>query len=269
MLPTGLSLLCALALVAAEASVGGWLGRRLYGVRDTAINLAMALGGATTSLLGVTVSIAISTALYRHRIFELDQGIGTWLTLIVAEDLCYYWFHRVSHRVPLFWAAHEAHHSSRRYNFSTALRLSWTTPFTGIPFWWPLPLLGFHPAWIVTVHAVSLAYQFLLHTQLVGKLGPLEWVLNTPSHHRVHHACDAEYLDRNLGGIFIVWDRLFGTFAEERRPPTYGLVGGRRRGPLDVAFGKWRELVRAMLEPGTPWQRCRRLLVHPPQRPNA
>ncbi|HWB75346.1 MAG TPA: sterol desaturase family protein [Nannocystaceae bacterium] len=254
---TCLALLCASVLVAIEAAIG----RRLYDLRDTAINAAMAIGGLATGAVALAVSFAISMALWHHRIFELEQSVGTWLVLLAAEDLCYYCFHRVSHRVPFFWAAHEAHHSSDRYNFSTALRLSWTTPWTGLPFWWPLPLLGFHPTWIVVVHAASLAYQFLLHTQLVGKLGPLEWVLNTPSHHRVHHGCDAEYLDKNLGGIFIVWDRLFGTFAEERRAPTYGLVGARRNGPLDVAFGKWRELYEAMRAPGTWLQRCRRLLV--------
>jgi sterol desaturase/sphingolipid hydroxylase (fatty acid hydroxylase superfamily) len=265
MLLTGLALLCALVLVATEASVGRWLGLRLYDLRDTAINLAMAVGGLAMSVVGLAISLVVSTELYRHRIFELEQGLGTWLLLLAAEDLCYYWFHRVSHRVPLFWAAHEAHHSSRRYNLSTALRLSWTTPLTGLPFWCVLPLLGFHPAWIVAVHGFSRGYQFLLHTQLIGRLGPLEWVLNTPSHHRVHHGCDPEYLDKNLGGIFIVWDRMFGTFAEERRKPVYGLVGARRHGPLDVAFGHWRDLWRAVLEPGIALsQRCLRLLRHPP-----
>ncbi len=257
---TSLALSCALVLVAAEALLGG---RRLYDLRDSVVNVAMAVGGLAMGGVGLTVSLGVSMALYRLRIFELEQGVGTWLLLLVAEDLCYYCFHRVSHRVPFFWAAHEAHHSSRRYNLSTALRLSWTTPWTGLPFWWVLPLVGFHPLWIATVHAASLAYQFLLHTQLVGKLGPLEWVLNTPSHHRVHHGCDPEYIDKNLGGIFIVWDRLFGTFAEEIRTPTYGLVGARRHGPFDVAFGKWRELGAAVLAPGTFMQRCKRLLVHP------
>jgi alkylglycerol monooxygenase len=203
MLPSCLALVSALVLVAIEASIARGLRLRLYDLRDTAINLAMALGGLAMSAVGLTISVAISMAL---------------------------------------WAAHEAHHSSLRYNLSTALRLSWTTPLTGLPFWWVLPLLGFHPTWIVIVHGVSLAYQFLLHTQLIGKLGPLEWVLNTPSHHRVHHGCDPEYLDKNFGGIFILWDRMFGTFAEERHEPTYGLVGAKRSGPLDVAFGAWRDL---------------------------
>ena len=259
MLSSSLALVCALALLATEASVR----RRVYELRDTAINLAMAVGGLAMGSLGVAISVAVSMAIYRHRIFELEHDVGTWLLLVAAEDLCYYWFHRVSHRVPLFWAAHEAHHSSHQYNFSTALRLSWTTPLTGLPFWWVLPLLGFHPLSIAGVHGASLAYQFLLHTQVVGKLGPLEWVLNTPSHHRVHHGCDPEYLDKNFGGILIVWDRLFGTFAEERRAPTYGLVAAKRSGPLDVAFGKWRELGEAVLQPGTLWERAQRLLVHP------
>ena len=121
-----------------------------------------------------------------------------------------------SHEVRFLWAAHVNHHSSQRYNLSTALRQSWTTPFTSLLFWWPLALLGFPPAMILATIAINTLYQFWIHTELIGRVGPLEHVLNTASHHRVHHGVNLEYLDRNHGGMFIVWDKLFGTFEPER-----------------------------------------------------
>ena len=144
--------------------------------------------------------------------------------LLFAEDLCYYWFHRIHHEVRFLWAAHVNHHSSQHYNLSTALRQPLLTPLTGPIFWAPLALLGFPPWMILTAQAWSLLYQFWLHTEAVDRLGPLEWILNTPSHHRVHHGKNVPYLDKNHGGIFIIWDRLFGTFAPEDERVVYGLT---------------------------------------------
>ena len=147
-----------------------------------------------------------------------------WVALILAQDLCYYWHHRFSHRVRIGWAGHQAHHSSEYMNFSTALRQKWN-PWFELVFWMPLPLLGFEPWTLYVAWSVNLIYQFFIHTELVHKLWrPVELVFNTPSHHRVHHGSDPEYLDKNYGGILIVWDRLFGTFVEERQRPTYGLT---------------------------------------------
>ena len=184
----------------------------------------MGLGNVVVAALTKGAAVAVFFAAYEHRIFDLGTGAAAWLLLFFAEDLCYYWFHRVHHEVRFFWAAHVNHHSSRHYNLSTALRQSWTTPLTGPIFWVPLALLGFHPFMILTAQAVSLIYQFWIHTELIGRLGPLEWVLNTPSHHRVHHGSNVEYLDRNYGGILIVWDRLFGSFEPERAAVDYGLT---------------------------------------------
>src|SRR5690606_12207883 len=183
-------------LVAVEAGVSARLGLRRYTLENTAANLVLALGGVLVGAAGRALAVAISFALYEHRVFDLEGRWWTWIALVVAHDLCYYAFHRSCHRVPLLWAAHVPHHSSALFNLSTGGRLSWTTPILGMPFWWPLPLLGFHPLWIVAVHTVNLAYQFLLHTQFVGKLGPIEWGFYTPSHHRVHHGSDDIYLDK-------------------------------------------------------------------------
>ncbi len=223
---------------------------RGYETKDALASLTMGVGNvliAAVTKLGV---IALWYWLYEHRLFDLPSAWWVWPLLFVSEDFCYYWFHRVSHESRFFWAAHVNHHSSRYYNLSTALRQSWTTPFTGIVFWLPLPLLGFHPAMILVQQAISLLYQYWLHVEWIGKLGPLEHIFNTPSHHRVHHGRDARYLDRNHGGILIVWDRLFGTFEPEREAPDYGLTKNLETfSPLRIAFHEWiaigRDLVRA------------------------
>lgn len=241
----------ALALVTLEATLCRVLRRGGYDLMDTLANIAVGSGALVTGMPGRATAVAASFALYEYRLFELPDTAWVWVLLILAEDLCYYGFHRASHTIPMLWAAHVTHHSSHRFNLSTALRASWTTPFTGIVFWLPLPLLGFHPLWIVAAHGISLGYQFFMHTELVGRLGPLEWVLNTPSHHRVHHARDDQYLDRNFGGILIVWDRLFGTFAAEQQRPTYGtLEPVRTHHPVVIALHGWGSLLRAAMRPG-------------------
>jgi len=197
---------------------------RGYQPKDTAASLTMGLGNVLISAVTKLGSLALFTFLYQYRLFDLGTGLGAWLLLLFAEDLCYYAFHRAHHETRFLWAAHVNHHSSTYYNLSTALRQSWTTPLTGPLFWAPLALLGFAPWMILTAQAWSQLYQFWLHTESIRSLGPLEHVLNTPSHHRVHHGTNVEYLDRNHGGIFILWDRLFGTFEPERAPVTYGLT---------------------------------------------
>ena len=171
-------------------------------------------------------SFVVFTAVFAYAaLFELPTDTWWyWVALIVALDLCYYWHHRFSHRVRIGWAGHQAHHSSEFMNFGTALRQKWN-PWFELVFWMPLPLLGFEPWTIYVAWSVNLIYQFLVHTELVDKLWrPIELVFNTPSHHRVHHGSDPEYLDTNYAGILIIWDRLFGTFVEERQRPTYGLT---------------------------------------------
>lgn len=147
-----------------------------------------------------------------------------WVALLLGLDLCYYWHHRFSHRVRIGWAGHQAHHSSEYMNFGTALRQKWN-PWFELVFWMPLPLLGFEPWTLYVAWSVNLIYQFVVHTELVHKLWrPIELVFNTPSHHRVHHGSDPEYLDKNYAGILIIWDRMFGTFVEEQQRPKYGLT---------------------------------------------
>jgi sterol desaturase/sphingolipid hydroxylase (fatty acid hydroxylase superfamily) len=216
-----------------------------YERRDTAASLALGIGAVVVGIPYQLAFLWVLSALYAHRLFTIEAGLFGYLALLFAEDLCYYVSHRVNHEVRLFWAGHVNHHSSQHYHFATALRQSWTQPYLMWIFWLPLPLLGFSPEMILLQQGVSLVYQFFIHTQVVPKLGPLEWLFNTPSHHRVHHAINPRYLDRNHGGVFILWDRLFGTFVEEREddPPVYGITKNIDTfHPVRIAFHEWASL---------------------------
>jgi sterol desaturase/sphingolipid hydroxylase (fatty acid hydroxylase superfamily) len=217
-----------------------------YRLKDSAASLAMGVGNLGILFGAKVVTLAIFLAVYEHRLFEIPtEAWWVWLLLIPAEDFCYYWYHRAGHEIRFFWAAHVNHHSSTSYNLSTALRQSWTSPLFGWLFWLPLPLLGFHPLMIFLAQSVSLLYQYWIHTELIDKMGPFEWVFNTPSHHRVHHGRNPIYLDRNHGGILIIWDRMFGTFQAEQQRPEYGLTKNiESYNPIVVAFHEWYAIAR-------------------------
>jgi len=197
-----------------------------YERRDTVTSLSMGIINVVVSGGAKFLSIPFFAFCYQYRILDLGQPAlwWSWLVLLFAEDFCYYWFHRSHHEVRLLWAAHVNHHSSQYYNLSTALRQAVLTPITGPIFWAPLALVGYPPIMILTAQAWSLLYQFWLHTESIDRLGPLEWIMNTPSHHRVHHGKNVRYLDKNHAGIFIIWDRMFGTFAKETEKVIYGLT---------------------------------------------
>ncbi|MEZ4333229.1 MAG: sterol desaturase family protein [Myxococcota bacterium] len=224
---------------------------RGYLAPDARASLVMGLGNVAVNGLMKVPTFALFGLLYEYRLFEIGTGAAAWLLLFVAEDLTYYGWHRASHEIRFMWSAHESHHSSRYFNLSTALRQSWTTPFTTPLFYFWLPLAGFHPAMLATQISISLIYQFWIHTELIDRLPrPFEAILNTPSHHRVHHGANVEYLDRNHGGILIVWDRLFGSFAAERAPVVYGLTRNiDTYSPIRIALHDWADLIRAVLRP--------------------
>lgn len=221
-----------------------------YEWRDTFASLFMGVGNVAVSTIAKLAWMPLWWMIYEHRLFDLPTDAWwVFLLLFVSEDFCYYVFHRTSHEVRFFWAAHVNHHSSRHYNLSTALRQSWTGPLVGGVFWLPLLWLGFHPALVLMQQAISLLYQYWIHVEWLKKLGPLEWIFNTPSHHRVHHGSDASYLDRNHGGILIVWDRLLGTFEEESHTPTYGLTKNLESfHPMTIAFHEWVAIARDLRE---------------------
>ena len=240
--------LVVIALVLGTFVEGGYLiarGQR-FDAKDALVNLVLYGGNVLVLAFWSPWLFLIYDAMHDHALFDLGSESKApsglvLLLLVVAEDLCFYVFHRSSHRIRLLWAAHEPHHSSTSFNWSVALRQTWT-PFLAAPFWLVLPLTGFDPLMVLSAQAASLLFQSLLHTELVGKLGVIGWVFNTPGHHRVHHGLDEEFVDKNFGGIFIVWDRLFGTF-HDGTPATYG-TGVARYNPLSASLHEWRELVR-------------------------
>jgi len=220
--------------------------------RDTLASLSMGVGNVGIAAATKATTFGLYAWLHQFALFDFGFAWWVWPIAMLGDDFCYYWFHRLHHEVRFLWAAHENHHSSRRYNLATALRQSWTTPFTGPIFWAPLALLGVEPLMIAAAQGVSLIYQFWIHTEWIDRLGPLEWVMNTPSHHRVHHGRNVEYLDRNHGGILIVWDRLFGTFEPEDEPVDYGLTTNIHTfNPVRIAFHEWRTMFREVARAGS------------------
>ena len=217
-----------------------------YEVRDTVTSLSMGLGSVAVGIGYKSLQLVTYAALYAVTPLRLDTSLWwVWAVIFLVEDLAYYWYHRAHHEVRILWASHVVHHSSQRYNFSTALRQTWT-PFGGSPDWAPLALLGVPPWAIFLQQSISLLYQFFLHTERIGKLWrPVELVMNTPSHHRVHHGTNNAYLDRNYGGILIVWDRLFRSFEPEGERVVYGLTKQLRTyNPLVVATHEYASIWR-------------------------
>ena len=191
--------------------------------------------------------------------WTLPINVWTILLAVLAADITYYWEHRMAHRIRILWTQHAVHHSSRHFNIVTSIRFG---PFEGMISalaHFPLILMGFPAELVFFSIIVVLAYQTWIHTELIGKLGPLEWVLNTPSHHRVHHGCDGKYIDKNYGGILIIWDRLFGTFQREDETPVYGLKRDYDSiNPVSVWFSEWPQLFRDLgnsLSFGETWMR--------------
>jgi len=211
-----------LLLLALEYFVARVWKRDIQETRDTATSLSLGVGSLFAGAAWKTLAAGLYVTVYEYRVVDLGDGAWPFAAAFVAVDFAYYWFHRLHHEVRVLWASHVPHHSSQRYNLSTALRQSWT-PFTGLPFYLPLALF-FSPAQIATAYGINLLYQFWIHTELIERLGPLEWVFNTPSHHRVHHGANVQYLDRNYAGVLIVWDRWFGSFEPEAERVRYGLT---------------------------------------------
>ncbi len=188
----------------------------------------------------------------------------SWVLLMFIDDFAYYWFHRCSHEIRFLWNFHVVHHSSNQYNLSVAVRQSWFSGFSHWIFYVPVAFLGF-PFWaFVTMHGLNLIYQFWIHTKFIGKLGWLEYVFNTPSHHRVHHGVNAQYLDKNYAGIFIIWDRLFGTFEEEKEEVKYGITTPiNSYNPLWINTHAWFEMYDKMSQKKTILGKLRCIFASP------
>jgi sterol desaturase/sphingolipid hydroxylase (fatty acid hydroxylase superfamily) len=216
-----------------------------YERRDTTASLSMLLGNIAFAFGTASAIGKLDKFLFKHRISNIGSRRGAFVGAMVLWDFLYYWDHRWMHQIRFFWANHVAHHSGERYNLSTALRQPWSGIITA-PIFAPLPLLGFRTATSMRAGQLNLLYQYWIHTEAIDRLNPLaEKVLNTPSHHRVHHGANQQYLDKNYGGILIVWDRLFGTFEPEVRRIKYGLTKNiRTYNPIRIAYHEFAEIAR-------------------------
>ncbi|MFF5390235.1 sterol desaturase family protein [Streptomyces sp. NPDC013012] len=239
-----------------------------YGVRDTAASFAVGAGAVVVDILYKTIAVAVFVALYELTPLRVEVTWATFPLILLAQDFCYYWMHREHHLVRVLWASHVVHHSSRRYNFSTSVRQPWTG-LTSQIFYIPLALAGVPPWAILLCGAINMLTQFWLHTDRIGRLPRIiERTINTPASHRVHHASQGGYLDRNFGGILMIWDRMFGTWAEETERPRYGLTKNiDTHNPLRIVSHEYaaigRDLARA-----THWRdRARHLLGRPGWQP--
>ena len=248
--PTVFAIPVFIALIIVEVFINAKKNLDLYRFNDSAANITMGLGSVVIGLLTKTFAFFVFLWIYQFRLFEIPNTWWMWGLLLLADDVTFYWYHRSAHQIRFFWAAHVQHHSSEHMNFSVALRQSWGEPFIKFLFYIWLPFIGFNPVYILIMQSISLVYQFFPHTKLVGKLGPIEWIFNSPSHHRVHHATQVQYLDKNHAGILIIWDRMFGTFQKEKEVPIYGITENINSfSPLKIASHEyvnlWQDIRRA------------------------
>lgn len=250
--PTEIAVPLFVALVLAEMIYGRISGRSKYEGKDTLTSLLMGLGSTVSGALTATFAVAFAYWIWSNfRLFDFGASLWVFIIAFILDDLAYYWVHRMGHRMRWMWAAHVIHHSSQHYNLSTALRQTWTGQLTpGILFRTPIFLLGIEPAIVFFCAGINLVYQFWIHTEAVDRMPRwFEAIMNTPSHHRVHHANNPQYLDANYAGVFIIWDKIFGTYVPEEKstPCRYGLVSDLGTfNPLRIAFHEWVGIVTDM-----------------------
>ena len=236
-----------LAMILVETLISGLNKKSLYKNKDTLCTSGLLLGNILMGFAIKGATLGLHIFLYQFRIFDLANVIplwAMWLMTFILIDFVFYIYHRFSHRVRFLWAIHMSHHSSEEMNFAVSMRQAWLGPISKIPFFIVLPLLGLDPTIIAVAGVISTLWGVVGHTQIVGKLGPLEWILNTPSHHRVHHGANAEYIDKNYGNLLIIWDRMFGTFEPEKAKVKYGLVNNVNTfNPMKITFMGWQSMM--------------------------
>jgi alkylglycerol monooxygenase len=255
-----------LVLLVIEHTLAYVLHKNYFRIGDTVNSVSLGtMEQLVGSIVGIGPGIAMFAAVSRLAPWKLPaDSVFTWILSFLVADLLYYWWHRTSHRVNLFWAGHVVHHQSEEYNLSTALRQSWATSVTISVFTLPIALLGVPWEVYFLSIGVIIIYQFWIHTRMIGRLGPLEWIFNTPSHHRVHHGVNPHYIDKNYAGVLILWDRMFGTFESEGEEAYYGLVHPVKTwNPLHNSFEFWIELFRRSYSDHGVWGRFRHWIVAP------
>jgi sterol desaturase/sphingolipid hydroxylase (fatty acid hydroxylase superfamily) len=257
-------------IIGVELLIGHWRHKKLYSLQDTGTNIAFMLLNALLDLSFRAVYMGIFATLYHYKLITWNSIVLYWLVLLLAEDFLYYWLHRFDHQVRLFWAVHVTHHSSSYFNFTVGFRSSVLQPLYRFVYFLPLPLLGFTPTDILLMYSATQIWGIFVHTELIHKMGILEHILVTPSHHRVHHASNTLYLDRNMGMFLIIWDKCFGTFqaelpAQQYEPIKYGLTK-----PLpttDIAHTlthEWNDIATDIKRNDITWQQKLNYIFGPP-----
>lgn len=235
-------------VIGVEILYSYWHHKQYYSTKGLISNIYLSSLNFSLDILLRVVCLAVLWYFYQFKLVSIDKDIHPylyWLTLLVAQDFMFYWLHRVDHYCRLFWAVHVTHHSSEEFNLTVGFRSSVFQPLYRFIYFIPLSLLGFDPLDTMFMYAATQIYGILIHTQTVGKLGFLEWFLSTPSHHRVHHASNIKYLDKNMGMVFIIWDKLFGTFAKEDEKVSYGLTKNLSSyNPVNMVFHEWKAILK-------------------------
>lgn len=244
--------------------------RKSYTLRDTANNFLLMLLNGGLDLVFRSFYVVILFYFWQHRITEITPPWLYWLTLLITEDFLFYWLHRFDHEIRLFWAVHVTHHSSEKMNFTVGFRSSVLQPLYRFVYFIPLAWLGFQPMDIVFMYSATQIWGILIHTEYINKMGFLEYILVTPSHHRVHHASNALYLDKNMGMFLIIWDKIFGTFQaelprEQYQPIRYGLTKPlESENPVHVISHEWVSIIRDIFRKDLTWKQRMGYLFGPP-----
>ena len=236
-----------LAMIFVEILISNWQQKNYYKTQDTLCTIGLLAGNIIVAFSIKGLILALHFYLYQYKIFELSEMLPLWLFWLltfVVIDLVFYIYHRMSHRIRFLWAIHLSHHSSEEMNFAVSFRQAWFGPISKIPFFMVLPLLGFDPTIIAAAGVMSTLWGIVGHTQIVGRLGFVEWIFNTPSHHRVHHGSNKQYIDKNYGNLLIIWDRMFGTFEPEKEKVKFGLVNNVNTfNPTKITFMAWSSMI--------------------------
>ena len=236
-----------LTIIFIEILISNFRNQNFYKSGDTLCTIGLLSGNIIVAFAIKGMVLAFHIYLYQFRVFDFVNQIPIWTLWIItfiSIDLVFYVYHRMSHRIRFLWAIHLSHHSSEEMNFAVSFRQAWFGPISKIPFFMVLPLLGFDPTIIAVAGVISTLWGIVGHTQVIGKLGPLEWIFNTPSHHRVHHGSNKQYIDKNYGNLLIIWDRLFGTFEPEDEEVKFGLVNNVNTfNPVKVTFMAWMSMI--------------------------
>ena len=241
-----------LAMILIEVMFSSAYNKNLYKKNDSLCTIGLLTGNILMVFALKGATLALHFYLFKFKLFNLSDLMPVWMIWVatfVMIDLVFYIYHRISHRVNFLWAIHMSHHSCEEMNFAVSFRQAWFGPLSKVPFFMVMPLLGFDPTIIAVAGVISTLWGIVGHTQIVGKLGPLEWIFNTPSHHRVHHGANSQYIDKNYGNLLIIWDRMFGTFEPEKESVKYGLVNNVNTfNPTKITFMGWQQIFKDMME---------------------